>query len=373
MEDADCGQGQSCDEGFCGGAPDATCGNAILEAPEECDDGPDNADDAACTSQCTINVCGDGFLGPDEACDDGNEVNGDGCNSECVSEACGDGKVDEGEECDNGADNANEAECTEACLDAACGDGFVQEGEACDAAGESADCNLDCSESACGDGVVNALAGEECEPEGGQDSSSCMSNCLAPLLWEEVEGDTAEWQSDVVVNGSLNSGWGVTVDAANSGQRSFYTGLPVNGPASWRLVGPELDLSGLADGETITMQIQHWYDFDDCGSGDQESDGALVEVIDADDLVTVVEPVGGYVEVIDNASGCMAGESNPLEGEAAFSHTNSEFSLEVFDLSAFVGQVIRPSFHVAWDCGECNDGQNLGWYVDDIVVYRGAL
>lgn len=374
-EDEDCGQGQTCDDGFCGGAPDATCGNSILEMPEECDDGDANADDADCTSLCTINVCGDGFLGPGEACDDANELEGDGCNADCEVESCGDGKIDAGEECDNGADNANEAECTEACTDARCGDGFVQQGESCDTAGESATCNVDCSEANCGDGIVNVSAGEACEPENNENSAACMTNCFEPLLWEDVEGTTDAWDTELVVNGSLDSGWGVTVDAANSGQRSFYTGLPVDGPASWRLVGPKLDLSAVEQGELLTLQIQHWYDFDDCGIPSQESDGAIVEVVlqEAKNAVIPIEPVGGYVAIIDNASSCAAGSENPLEGEPAFSHTNSQFSLEVFDLSAFAGGVIWPMFHVAWDCGECGDDQNLGWYVDDIVVYRGEL
>jgi cysteine-rich repeat protein len=372
-EDADCGEGQSCEAGFCGGAPDATCGNGILEEPEECDDGEANANEAACKADCTINVCGDGHVGPDEACDDGNDLSGDGCSATCVVEMCGDGKVDEGEECDEGADNDNEGSCTEMCTEAVCGDGFVQEGEACDDMGESATCNADCSAAMCGDGIVNMSAGEACEPENMMSSADCMTNCNPPLLWEDVEGDTSAWSLDNVVNGSLDSGWSVTVEESNSGQRSFHTGLPPNGPASWRLIGPELDLSGLPEGETVTLEIQHWYDFDDCGSQDQESDGAIVEVIDANDAVTVVAPVGGYVEVLDNASGCGAGQENPLEGESAFSHSNGSFSLEVFDLSDFVGQTIRPSFHVAWDCGECMDGQNFGWYVDDIVVYRGTL
>lgn len=372
-EDSDCGQGQNCDEGFCDGAPEATCGNGILEPGEECDDADANANQAACKSDCTINICGDGAQGPDEACDDGNENSGDGCSATCELESCGDGKLDEGEECDEGSQNSNEGSCTQACTQAACGDGFLQEDEDCDAAGESAECNEDCSENSCGDGIVNASADEECEPQGTASSASCMSNCTLPLLWQDVEGDTDPWDTSVSVNGALASGWTVTVEASQSGQRSFYTGLPPNGPASWRLVGPQIDLSELAEGETVTLSIQHWYDFDDCGNADQESDGAIVELIDDADGVTVIEPLGGYVSVIDDASGCGLAEANPLEGDEAFSHTNAEFSLELFDLSAFVGQRVALSFHVAWDCGECNDGQNLGWYVDDIVVYRGAL
>ena len=39
-----------------------------------------NADDAACKSDCTLQICGDGFVGPTEACDDGEPCTaGDTC------------------------------------------------------------------------------------------------------------------------------------------------------------------------------------------------------------------------------------------------------------------------------------------------------
>ncbi|MEZ4383731.1 MAG: hypothetical protein R3A79_20535 [Nannocystaceae bacterium] len=45
------------------------CGDGIVQAGEACDDGDANADDAACTADCTVNVCGDGKVGPGESCD----------------------------------------------------------------------------------------------------------------------------------------------------------------------------------------------------------------------------------------------------------------------------------------------------------------
>jgi hypothetical protein len=69
----------------------AECGNGELEGFEECDDGMDNGDTQACTSECRINVCGDGLLFANvEECDDG-EMNGvrvDGaipsCEADCT-------------------------------------------------------------------------------------------------------------------------------------------------------------------------------------------------------------------------------------------------------------------------------------------------
>jgi hypothetical protein len=45
------------------------CGDGVVMGDEECDDGEANADDAVCTAECTINVCGDGKVGPGESCD----------------------------------------------------------------------------------------------------------------------------------------------------------------------------------------------------------------------------------------------------------------------------------------------------------------
>jgi hypothetical protein len=57
------------------------CGNAQLDDGEECDEGSDNADSAACTSTCQINTCGDGFVFEGvEECDMG-ALNG--ANSSC--------------------------------------------------------------------------------------------------------------------------------------------------------------------------------------------------------------------------------------------------------------------------------------------------
>ena len=48
------------------------CGNGLLEADEESDDGIENGDHAACNMHCVINVCGDLVVAEGiEECDDG--------------------------------------------------------------------------------------------------------------------------------------------------------------------------------------------------------------------------------------------------------------------------------------------------------------
>jgi cysteine-rich repeat protein len=66
----------------------AYCGDAILNGPEQCDDGVNDGSYNGCNSNCLLGPrCGDGLTnGADETCDDGNRRNGDGCNSACRDE-----------------------------------------------------------------------------------------------------------------------------------------------------------------------------------------------------------------------------------------------------------------------------------------------
>ena len=83
--------------------PTPTCGDNKTDAGEECDNGPDNADDAACTYNCTLAKCGDNLTQTGV------------------------------EECDNGPDNADDAACTSTCTLAKCGDSLIQKDiEECD-------------------------------------------------------------------------------------------------------------------------------------------------------------------------------------------------------------------------------------------------
>jgi len=97
-------------------AADQYCGNGTVEGAEECDDGnADNNDD--CTTECTSNVCGDGYLYTGyETCDEGSD-NGTICDAgfgetcrycsvtcnylTASGDYCGDGVLNTGDEyCD---------------------------------------------------------------------------------------------------------------------------------------------------------------------------------------------------------------------------------------------------------------------------------
>jgi cysteine-rich repeat protein len=59
-----------------------TCGNGVVDAGEECDDGNGGNGDG-CDEDCRPSACGNGLVGIDEECDDGNTLDGDACSSLC--------------------------------------------------------------------------------------------------------------------------------------------------------------------------------------------------------------------------------------------------------------------------------------------------
>jgi len=186
-------------------AKTAVCGDGMVDAGEECDDGNANNCDG-CSNGCTlVTGCGDGVVCGAEQCDDGNTTSCDGCSATCMTESglrcgdgiisaacgeqcdppvagrcdtacqripyCGDGVTDPGEQCDDGNTDDCDA-CSNTCtLVSGCGDGVVCGGEECDD-GNTASCD-GCSPSCtaetgfrCGDGILNASCGEQCDPPG---------------------------------------------------------------------------------------------------------------------------------------------------------------------------------------------------------------
>jgi fibro-slime domain-containing protein len=156
--------GEVCDDGLNTGLPGsctpdckgfvplASCGDNVVQVPEQCDDGPSNG---TATSPCDVNCrfkCGNGIKDPGEQCDDGvNNGSYGTCTPDCTLPAyCGDGIKNGPEQCDFGAANVALATaygpgvCTSVCTWAPfCGDGRVQSahGEACDGGGT---CDAQC-------------------------------------------------------------------------------------------------------------------------------------------------------------------------------------------------------------------------------------
>lgn len=97
-------------------------------------------------------VCGNGIVEANEECDDGNNTDGDGCNANCQREYCGDGIIQSGlgEECDGSAPEHYTCESCKLIYHPYCGDGNVDQGEECDDGnnqngdGCSATCQREC-------------------------------------------------------------------------------------------------------------------------------------------------------------------------------------------------------------------------------------
>ena len=192
-----------------GAAPaHAFCGDGIVEAGEECDDGnANNRDDCIIDSGaevfCRLPTCGDAFVHDQgtgtEQCDDANGVDLDCCRNDCQRPRCGDGLITTlcpgvTEQCDDG-NAANTDACVGACVPAACGDGFVQTGvEECDDGnnGDETDaCVHDtmtergCIAARCGDGLIHAGV-EQCDDGNADDDDACTSVCGPPACGDGI-------------------------------------------------------------------------------------------------------------------------------------------------------------------------------------------
>jgi cysteine-rich repeat protein len=177
------------------------CGNGIVEAGEECDDG--NTDDGdGCSATCqdeSSPVCGNGTVETGEDCDDGNTEDGDGCSATCQNEStpvCGNGTVETGEDCDDGNGDNTDA-CPDgtdgSCLVAACGDGFVQTGvEGCDDGGTTSGdgCSDLCELENCGNGTVET--GEDCD-DGNDDNTDACPDGTGGTCLNATCGDGFVW------------------------------------------------------------------------------------------------------------------------------------------------------------------------------------
>jgi len=137
------------------------CGDGVVDADEECDDGEGNSDDErdACRMDCTLPRCGDGVVDTGEECDDGNGVDNDACSNGCVEVL---------------ADL-----CTSCSHDSDCG----RDVDLCTELGDGDYCTIDCSHAAeCPVGFIcteilsgDVIVAEQCFPESG-----VCSDCYDP-------------------------------------------------------------------------------------------------------------------------------------------------------------------------------------------------
>ena len=157
----------------------AVCGNARLDAGEDCD--PPNG--SWCTDRCLFSgsaapLCGNGSLNYGEQCDDRNAVSGDGCSDKCLAEGskstgatCGNRDVALGENCDDGNAIAGDG-CSSNCVKEGT---LVSEAWCRDQSGQVLDTYPACARavSVCGNGILET--GEACDPPA---AGVCTQACL---------------------------------------------------------------------------------------------------------------------------------------------------------------------------------------------------
>ena len=97
------------------------CGDGIVDANEDCDDGANGDDTDGCRDDCTLPFCGDRFFDPEmgEECDEGDSMPTATCRN-CTIPECGDGILDIGEECDDGKNGDDSDGCKDDCTFCVC-------------------------------------------------------------------------------------------------------------------------------------------------------------------------------------------------------------------------------------------------------------
>jgi fibro-slime domain-containing protein len=201
------------------------CGDSIVTAGEECDNGSANQDGlyGGCTTQCKFGpFCGDATVNGTEECDDGRNTtvgNASGCGPGCkLPPRCGDTIVQAGEECDSGNSNQDNqcGGCNTSChLNPYCGDGTVdaQCSEQCDDGDNTGGYGF-CGSSSqtlpncllgpfCGDNIVQSDQGEACD-NGPNGSANCTTTCQIPGYCGDrvVQADRGETCDDGVNDSS---------------------------------------------------------------------------------------------------------------------------------------------------------------------------
>jgi hypothetical protein len=189
-----------------------------------------------------------------------------------------------------------------------------------------------------------------------------LASFRAVAWFDDVESGENGWIHYWISNPTVPDNWAISTSRWHSPSHSWHSGTEV---ANWvsggdtALESPPIDISGAS---ASYFNFWHWYDFDYVAGSYR--DGGIVEINNGSGWQQI-SPTGGYDDMI------ATGNLNPLEGLSAFVGNSSVWQYETFDISPFVGNVVRIRFHVGWDYG--TTGLKEGWYVDDIEITNSTL
>lgn len=333
--DADCGQGQRCELGSCGGPPATATTDAT---------GSTGTSSEADTS-----------TGPDPTLAESTATESTG-----VPASCGNGMVELDEECDPGTSS------------------------------DELDCDYDCTQARCGDGYTNPVAGEQCDDGNPELVDECTPDCRATLFWDDLEQDPAlggQWEAPEIpewdsmgTSFSLDEGWRWGTPLATG---TWYSGPYSSSSGTARIITRFIDFPpDPGAGFRYELRLRHRLRFDgnpiDAGSCmPSKSDGGVVWMQLQDGTLRRAGPPPTHPDVLDNEGACEAiGEPNnplydPRTPQPAYTGITGDFVETGFPLPPEVaGTVVRLVFEVGYDCGECWDTapMDAGWIIDHVVV-----
>ncbi len=330
--DEDCGKGQRCELGFCGGPP-ATGGSSSGSSSDSgSSTGSGSSESTAAESTGPQPGCGNGVVEPEL-----------------------------GEDCDPGT------------------------------AADAADCDADCTTVMCGDGHPNLEAAEECDDANASFLDDCTPECRTTLFWDDLEQDPTlgtQWLPPEIpvheyqgADFSLAQGWRWGGPMAPG---AWFSGPYSGASGTARITTRPITFPEAAGpGFRYEVRLRHRLRFDgnpqDQGAcGESTGDGGVVWILDGEELRRAGPPPG-HPDVLENPGLCAAelGEPDnplfdPIDRQPAYAGLTQPTFVETgFPLPPDVsGKTVSLVFEVGYDCRNCWTAapMDAGWTIDHVVV-----